>query len=127
MTHSHPSSVGQKGRMGRTGPMGPMGDRSERDGTVSDGSQYHHAVTTTSTGSESETAAVGRDLAGTLAAGDVVLLYGDLGAGKTAFVKGLAGGLGIGGDEGGSPTFTPVQENRGGRPAPFPGQLFPHA
>jgi tRNA threonylcarbamoyladenosine biosynthesis protein TsaE len=72
-------------------------------------------VTTIATASESETAAVGRDLAGTLRAGDVVLLYGDLGAGKTAFVKGLAEGLGIAREEVSSPTFTLVQEYRGGR------------
>jgi tRNA threonylcarbamoyladenosine biosynthesis protein TsaE len=70
---------------------------------------------TTTTSSESETAAVGRELATTLSAGDVVLLYGDLGAGKTAFVKGLAEGLGVARDEVSSPTFTLVQEYRGGR------------
>jgi tRNA threonylcarbamoyladenosine biosynthesis protein TsaE len=72
-------------------------------------------VTTIATASESETTAVGRELAGTLRAGDVVLLYGDLGAGKTAFVKGLAEGLGVPPEEVSSPTFTLVQEYRGGR------------
>ena len=59
--------------------------------------------------------AIGRDLAGTLSPGDVVLLHGELGSGKTAFVKGLAEGLGIARDEVSSPTFTLVQEYRGGR------------
>lgn len=62
-----------------------------------------------------ETAAVGRALAATLGPGDVVLLEGDLGAGKTVFVKGLAEGLGIDPGEANSPTFTLVQEYRGGR------------
>ena len=54
-------------------------------------------------------------LAARLSAGDVVLLYGTLGAGKTAFVRGLALGLGIQPDEVSSPTFTLVHEYRGGR------------
>jgi tRNA threonylcarbamoyladenosine biosynthesis protein TsaE len=70
---------------------------------------------TFTTRSELETAAAGRDLAPTLAAGSAVLLRGDLGAGKTAFVRGLAEGLGIAPAEVSSPTFTLVQEYRGGR------------
>jgi tRNA threonylcarbamoyladenosine biosynthesis protein TsaE len=62
-----------------------------------------------------ETAAAGRDLAARLSAGSVVLLIGDLGAGKTAFVRGLAEGLGAASDEVSSPTFTLMQEYRGGR------------
>jgi tRNA threonylcarbamoyladenosine biosynthesis protein TsaE len=67
------------------------------------------------TDSEAETAAMGRELAATLSAGDVVLLYGDLGAGKTAFARGLAEGLGVAPADVSSPTFTLVQEYRGGR------------
>ena len=67
------------------------------------------------TSSEAETAAVGRELASDLSAGSVVLLFGDLGAGKTAFVRGLAEGLGIKSEEVSSPTFTIMQEYRGGR------------
>jgi tRNA threonylcarbamoyladenosine biosynthesis protein TsaE len=69
-------------------------------------------VTTTS---EGETAAVGRGLAARLEAGSAVLLVGPLGAGKTAFVRGLAEGLGASPDEVSSPTFTLIQEYRGGR------------
>ena len=67
------------------------------------------------TGSEEETSAAGERLAGRINAGDVVLLYGDLGAGKTAFVRGLARGLGASSDDVSSPTFTLVQEYRGSR------------
>ncbi len=70
---------------------------------------------TITTRAERETAAVGRDLARTLGPDAVVLLSGDLGAGKTAFVRGLAEGLGIDPQEVSSPTFTLVQEYRGGR------------
>jgi tRNA threonylcarbamoyladenosine biosynthesis protein TsaE len=72
-------------------------------------------LNTQTTASEEETAAVARTLAGGLAAGDVVLLTGNLGAGKTAFVRGLAEGLGIDAREVSSPTFTLVHEYRGGR------------
>jgi tRNA threonylcarbamoyladenosine biosynthesis protein TsaE len=67
------------------------------------------------THSESETAAVGRDLGMTLDTESVVLLSGDLGAGKTAFVRGLAEGLGASPADVSSPTFTLIQEYRGGR------------
>jgi tRNA threonylcarbamoyladenosine biosynthesis protein TsaE len=65
------------------------------------------------TRSDAETEAVGADLASRLTSGARVLLYGELGAGKTAFVRGLAAGLGIDPDEVSSPTFTLVQEYRG--------------
>lgn len=67
------------------------------------------------TASETETSAVGRDLARTLEPGAVVLLAGDLGAGKTAFVRGMAEGLSIDPGEVSSPTFALIQEYRGGR------------
>ena len=65
------------------------------------------------TRSDAETEAVGAGLASRLGPGARVLLYGELGAGKTAFVRGLAAGLGIDPDEVSSPTFTLVQEYRG--------------
>jgi tRNA threonylcarbamoyladenosine biosynthesis protein TsaE len=82
------------------------------------------ATRTITTSSEEETTAVGRELAATLSAGDVVLLYGDLGAGKTAFVRGLAEGLGVPRDEVSSPTFTLIQEYRGGRLTLFHVDLY---
>ena len=65
------------------------------------------------TSSEEETSAAGERFAARLKPGDVVLLYGDLGAGKTAFVRGLAKGLGASPDAVSSPTFTLIQEYRG--------------
>lgn len=65
--------------------------------------------------SEAHTRAIAAAFAKTLSAGAVLLLDGDLGAGKTAFVRGLAEGLGIRSDEVTSPTFTLVHEYRGGR------------
>ena len=76
------------------------------------------------THSEEETAAVARELAGSLEAGDVLLLSGNLGAGKTAFVRGLAEGLGIGSDEVSSPTFTLIHEYRGGRLTLYHADLY---
>lgn len=64
--------------------------------------------------SPAETFAHGRALAATLHAGDVLAIDGDLGAGKTHLVKGIAEGLGCTGDVT-SPTFTLVHEYTGGR------------
>ena len=65
--------------------------------------------------SEAETRAIAAALAPSLMPGAVILLSGDLGAGKTAFVRGLAEGLGLDPDDVTSPTFTLVHEYRGGR------------
>ena len=65
--------------------------------------------------SEEQTRQIAAVLARDLRAGAVILLQGDLGAGKTAFVRGLAEGLGINTDDVTSPTFTLVHEYRGGR------------
>jgi tRNA threonylcarbamoyladenosine biosynthesis protein TsaE len=81
-------------------------------------------VTERFTRSEDETIAVARDLAATLGAGDVVLLSGTLGAGKTAFVRGLAAGLGINPEDVSSPTFTIVHEYRGGRLTLYHADLY---
>lgn len=60
-----------------------------------------------------ETAAEGKKLAKILRPGDVVLLNGDLGAGKTHFTQGICEGLGIA-EYAVSPTFTIVNEYRSG-------------
>jgi tRNA threonylcarbamoyladenosine biosynthesis protein TsaE len=74
--------------------------------------------------SEEETQDIARQLALSLRAGDVLLLEGDLGAGKTAFVRGLAIGLGINPDDVSSPTFTLVHEYAGGRLVLFHADLY---
>jgi tRNA threonylcarbamoyladenosine biosynthesis protein TsaE len=76
------------------------------------------------TRSEDETAQVARELATTLQAGDVILLSGNLGAGKTAFARGLASGLGIDPEAVSSPTFTLVHEYRGGRLTLYHADLY---
>ncbi len=67
------------------------------------------------TESPDQTRAVAAALGELLVRGDVVLLVGDLGAGKTAFVQGLASGLGVE-EPVTSPTFTIVQEYEGRLP-----------
>ncbi len=65
--------------------------------------------------SVTETEDIGRRLAAALRPGDVVAYFGDLGAGKTAFTRGLAAGLGYTGRVT-SPTFTIVNEYGGAVP-----------
>lgn len=69
---------------------------------------------TFTTHSAAETEALGERLATRLTGGEVIAYTGDLGAGKTAFTRGLARGLGIT-DRVTSPTFTIVNEYEGGR------------
>lgn len=64
--------------------------------------------------SEQETERIGAELSRNLCAGDVIAFRGGLGMGKTAFVRGLARGLGYPGRVT-SPTFTIVNEYEGGR------------
>ena len=64
--------------------------------------------------SEAQTEAVGEQFAKNLADGSVVAMYGDLGAGKTAFVRGMARGMGLS-CRVSSPTFTIVNEYCGDR------------
>ena len=68
------------------------------------------------TNSEHETFALGEKVAASLQPGTFVLLYGDLGAGKTAFVRGMAAGLGANPDEVSSPTFVLIQHYKGRMP-----------
>lgn len=68
--------------------------------------------------SAAETAQLGRELGAALEAGDVVILDGPLGAGKTTFTQGIAAGMGVSGRVT-SPTFVIAREHRSppaGRP-----------
>jgi tRNA threonylcarbamoyladenosine biosynthesis protein TsaE len=60
-----------------------------------------------------ETKSWGRRLASMLEGGELLGLIGDLGAGKTCFIKGLARGLSLREEDILSPTFTMIQEHRG--------------
>ncbi len=62
---------------------------------------------------EAATRAVGRALAAELAPDGVLLLWGDLGSGKTVLVQGLGEGLGMPAGQIQSPTYTLVQEHAG--------------
>lgn len=64
--------------------------------------------------SSNQTEQIASDIAAKLRGGEIITLDGDLGAGKTAFVRGLARGLGID-DRVVSPTFTIVNEYTHGR------------
>jgi tRNA threonylcarbamoyladenosine biosynthesis protein TsaE len=70
------------------------------------------------THSEAETASIAEALAGRFRGGEVVLLSGELGAGKTTFVKGLARGVGAESEEVASPTFVLLTS--------YPGRLTLH-
>lgn len=84
----------------RKRPASPSGERAPR---------------TVFTLSEEETIEFGRALARGLEGGELVLLEGELGMGKTVFVRGVATGLGLAPEEVSSPSFTLIQEYPGGR------------
>ena len=68
------------------------------------------------TKSPEETAQIGINLGKTLVPGDIVLLHGELGAGKSVFARGLARGAGVATDTIPSPTFTLMQVYTGRMP-----------
>ncbi len=73
--------------------------------------------------SPAETEAIGRQVAENIGIGSVLALKGDLGSGKTLFVKGVVAGLGSSADVT-SPTFTILHEYRGGRLPVYHFDLF---
>jgi tRNA threonylcarbamoyladenosine biosynthesis protein TsaE len=81
---------------------------------VSDEIKTQELLREVTTHSAEETVAFGRTLAGLLAPPKLVLLRGDLGAGKTTLVKGIAAAFGAAEEEDvTSPTFTLIHEYRG--------------
>ena len=76
------------------------------------GVKYMKETTVFITNSEKETEAAASDLATTLKAGDFLAFYGDLGSGKTAFIRGLASVF-CPGKRVSSPTYAIVNEYRG--------------
>ena len=80
------------------------------------------AIVTTRT--ERETEDAGTEFARSLAVGAVVLLSGPLGAGKTAFVRGMARGLGSNPGDVSSPTFTILHEYKGPHVLLFHADLY---
>jgi tRNA threonylcarbamoyladenosine biosynthesis protein TsaE len=63
--------------------------------------------------SEEETMDIAQEFAKKVKEGDVICLYGNLGAGKTRFVRGFVRHFGLSGDEVSSPTFTIINEYEG--------------
>lgn len=73
--------------------------------TIDLGKRLSHSV--------EETFAIGKELGAYLAGGEILLLSGPLGAGKTVLVKGIASGLGVDAEEVTSPSFTLVNPHHG--------------
>jgi len=92
-------------RSRKSGPPSGSGDRS------APGPQRRSVFSL----SEEETFRLGQVVARGLNGGELILLEGDLGLGKTIFAKGIADGLGISRNDVTSPSFTLVQEYEGGR------------
>lgn len=97
--------------------------RGDREGQKSDAkrvapkrqAENREAMTTIYSLSEEETIDLGRNMAQSLRGGELLILEGDLGMGKTVFARGIAAGLGIPQDEVRSPSFTLVHEYEEGK------------
>ncbi|MDH3627614.1 MAG: tRNA (adenosine(37)-N6)-threonylcarbamoyltransferase complex ATPase subunit type 1 TsaE [Acidobacteriota bacterium] len=74
--------------------------------------------------SEKETYELGQAMARGLRGGEVIVLEGDLGLGKTVMVRGLAAGLGVAPEDVHSPSYMLVQEYSGGRVPMFHVDLY---
>jgi tRNA threonylcarbamoyladenosine biosynthesis protein TsaE len=73
---------------------------------------------------ERETFELGESIGRVLSGGELLLLEGELGMGKTVLARGVAAGLGIAPEDVSSPSFTLVQEYRGGRLPMFHVDLY---
>ncbi len=102
-------------------PKSPSRQPSKRDKRPSDDEWKAGTVFSLS---EEETIDLGRTVARELKGGELILLEGELGLGKTAFTRGIAAGLGVAPEDVSSPSFTLVQEYRGGRLALFHVDLY---
>lgn len=71
---------------------------------------------TVQSSSPAETIKIAKEFAKTVKPGDVICLEGNLGAGKTHFVRGFVQGVGLPGDVVSSPTFTIINEYEGELP-----------
>lgn len=71
---------------------------------------------TVQSSSPDETIKIAKEFAKTVKPGDIICLEGNLGAGKTHFVRGFVQGLGLPGDTVSSPTFTIINEYEGDLP-----------
>ena len=67
---------------------------------------------------------MGRTLGRGLSGGELIVLEGDLGLGKTVFARGIAAGIGVPPEDVSSPSFTLVQEYTGGRQPMFHVDLY---
>jgi tRNA threonylcarbamoyladenosine biosynthesis protein TsaE len=92
---------------------GRVTDDSESRLTDASESRVTDAFESRVTRSEAETEALGEELSASLGSRDVVYLTGELGAGKTAFARGIARGLGAPAREVASPTFALLHEYAG--------------
>jgi tRNA threonylcarbamoyladenosine biosynthesis protein TsaE len=102
----------------------PRGPAPETRAGSSGGSKRDRSTRTVFSLSEDETLDLGRLTARGLRGGELILLEGDLGLGKTVFARGIAAGLGIPPEDVTSPSFTLIQEYRGGRIPMFHVDLY---
>ncbi len=93
-----------------------MRAQAKAEGSTTESTDSEEVVLAVESASARETKAWGRRLASLLGGRELVGLSGELGAGKTCFIKGLARGLGLREEDIVSPSFTMIQEHHGRLP-----------